>query len=79
MLAYFPEYVDAELAKKLEPTRLTVYDLQGLGRGHAETRKLIPQGYFGDPAGYDIEFARNFIEASAADIADTVADYLKTA
>jgi creatinine amidohydrolase len=78
MLAYFPEYVDAALAKKLEPTRLTVYDLQGLGRGDAETRKLIPQGYFGDPAGFDIEFARRFIEASALDIANTIADYLKS-
>lgn len=77
MLAFFPEYVDAALARKLEPTRLTVYDLQGLGRGDAETRKLIPQGYFGDPAGFDIEFARQFIEASAVDIADTIADYLK--
>jgi creatinine amidohydrolase len=79
MLAYFPEYVNVELAKKLEPTRLTVYELQGLGRSDDETRKLIPQGYFGDPAGYDIEFARQFIEASAVDIAGTIADYLKTA
>jgi creatinine amidohydrolase len=77
MLAYFPEYVDAELAKKLEPTRLTVYDLQGLGRSDDETRKLIPQGYFGDPAGFDIEFARQFIEASVVDIADTIEEYLK--
>jgi creatinine amidohydrolase len=79
MLAYFPEYVDAELVKKLEPTRLTVYDLKGLGHSDAETRKLIPQGYFGDPAGFDIEFSRQFIQASAIDIADTIADYLKAA
>ncbi len=77
MLAYFPEYVDAALAKKLEPTRLTVDDLKGLGRSDAETRKLIPGGYFGDPARYDIESARQFIVASARDIADTIADYLK--
>jgi creatinine amidohydrolase len=79
MLAYFPEYVDAALAKKLEPTRLTVYDLQGLGRSDEETRRLIPGGYFGNPAGHDIEFARQFIEASARDIADAIADYLKSA
>ncbi len=77
MLAYFPEYVDAALAKKLEPTRLTDDDLKGLGRSDAETRKLIPGGYFGNPAGFDVEFARRFIEASARDIAGTVADYLK--
>ena len=78
MLAYFPEYVDAALAKKLEPTPLTVYDLQRLGQSDAETRKLIPGGYFGNPSGYDVGFARQFIEASARDIADTVADYLKS-
>jgi creatinine amidohydrolase len=79
MLAYFPEYVDAALAKKLETTRLTNDDLKGLGRSDEETRRLIPGGYFGNPAGYDIEFARHFVEASALDIADTLADYLKVA
>jgi hypothetical protein len=48
-----------------------------LGKSDAETRKLIPGGYFGNPAGYDVEFARQFIEASALDIADTLSDYLK--
>jgi creatinine amidohydrolase len=78
MLAYFPEYADAALAKKLESTRLTNDDLKGLGRSDTETRRLIPGGYFGNPAGYDIEFARRFIEVSARDIADTIADYLKS-
>jgi creatinine amidohydrolase len=77
MLAYFPEYVDAALAKKLKPTRLTGDDLKGLGRSDEENRLLIPGGYFGNPAGYDIEFAKRFVEASARDIADTITDYLK--
>jgi creatinine amidohydrolase len=77
-LAYFPEYADAALAKKLESTRLTNEDLRGLGRSDEETRRLIPGGYFGNPAGFDIDFARRFMEASALDIADTIADYLKT-
>ncbi len=76
-LAFFPEYADAVLAGKLEPTRLTNDDLKGLGKSDEETRKLIPGGYFGDPAGYDVEFARSFIEASARDIADTIESYLK--
>ncbi len=79
ILAYFPEYVDAALARKLEPTRLTDEDLKGLGKTDEATRRLIPGGYFGDPAGYDIEFARRFIEASARDIAATIADYLNKA
>jgi creatinine amidohydrolase len=77
-LAYFPEYADANLAKKLEPTRLTNEDLKGLGRSDEETRRLIPGGYFGDPSRYDIDSARRFMEASGRDIADTIADYLKT-
>jgi creatinine amidohydrolase len=79
MLAYFPEYADADLAKRLEPTRLTDADLKGLGKDIAGTRRLIPGGYFGDPSRYDIESARRFVEASARDIADTIAGYLKTA
>jgi creatinine amidohydrolase len=79
MLAYFPEYVDAAVAKKLEPTRLTDEDLKALGKSDEETRKLIPGGYFGDPAGFDVASARRFIEASARDIADTIENYLKSA
>ncbi len=77
-LAYFPEYADAALAKKLEPTRLTNDDLKGLGKSDAETRKLIPGGYFGAPSRYDVEFARRFMEASALDIAVTIEMYLKS-
>lgn len=77
-LAYFPEYADAALARKLEPTRLTNDDLKGLGRSDAETRRLIPGGYFGAPSCYDVEFARRFMEASALDIAVTIESYLKS-
>jgi hypothetical protein len=64
------------LAKKLEATRLTDDDLKGLGRSDVETRKLIPQGYFGDPSGYDMDIARQYVEASALDLADTIERYL---
>jgi creatinine amidohydrolase len=77
VLTYFPEYIDAALAGKLEPTHLTDDDVKKLGTSDEENRRLIPGGYFGNPAGYDIEFAKRFVEASACDIADTIADYLK--
>jgi creatinine amidohydrolase len=77
-LAYFPEYADAALANKLEPTRLTSEDLKGLGRSDEETRRLIPGGYFGAPSRHDVEFARRFMEASARDIVDTIESYLKS-
>jgi creatinine amidohydrolase len=77
MLAYFPGQADAALAKKLEATRLTDDDLKCLGKTVEETRRLIPGGYFGNPAGYDVEFARHYVEASARDLADTIAGYLQ--
>jgi creatinine amidohydrolase len=76
MLHYFPEQVDAELAKKLKVTELTYDDLRGIGRSDEETRRLIPQGYFGDPARFDTEAARQYIEAFARSYADTIESYL---
>ncbi|MCX7912765.1 MAG: creatininase family protein [Dehalococcoidales bacterium] len=77
-LAYFPEHVDEAMARKLEATRLTDEDLRNLGRSDEETRKLIPGGYFGNPAGYDIVKAKAYIEANALDLAGTIAAYLKS-
>jgi creatinine amidohydrolase len=77
MQHYFPGQVDSETAKGLPPTELTYEDLRGLGRSDAETKKLIPQGYFGNPAGFDAEAARQYIEAIASDYADIIAEYVK--
>ncbi len=77
MLAYYPEQVNAALAKELKDTRLTYNDLKGLGRSDAETRKLIPQGYFGNPAGFNIEAARKYVEAYSRNLSDSIEKYLK--
>jgi len=77
MLKYFPRHVNAALAKKLKRTELTFDDLKGLGKSDAETRKLIPQGYFGNPAGYDTKAAEKYINGCVETAADCIEDYLK--
>lgn len=53
MLRHFPELVNAALAKTLEPTRLTYADIPAWQQGGGTARALTPNGYFGDPAGYE--------------------------
>ncbi|MGD0779228.1 MAG: creatininase family protein [Dehalococcoidales bacterium] len=78
MLKYFPEHVRTALAKKLPPTKLTFDDLaKGLGKSHAATRKLIPDGYFGNPAGYDIDVAEKYIKTYTKVVANCIEGYLK--
>ncbi len=77
MMKYFPKHVKAKLVKKLPPTRLTFDDLKGLGKSDEATRKLIPDGYFGNPAGYDIKAAELLIEADVKATADCIENYLR--
>ena len=63
MVKYFPEGIDTDFVKGLEGTKLTWKDLGGLGRSEEETRRLIPDGYFGNPAGYDTKAAEEYIDA----------------
>ena len=76
MAQYFPAQADVEMAKRLPATELTFEDLRGLGKSDAETKRLIPQGYFGDPAGYDTGAARQYIEATARSYAAAIAEYV---
>jgi creatinine amidohydrolase len=78
MLKYFPEQVDAALAKKLPRSKVTFDDLKDLGKSDAVTRKLIPNGYFGNPAGYDTKVAEKYIKDGAKSTADCIEGYLKS-
>ena len=78
MMKYFPKHVKADLTKKLKRTELTFTDLKGLGKSEAETRKLIPQGYFGNPAGYDTKAAEKLIRDDVVSAADCIEEYLKS-
>jgi len=77
MLNYFPEQVDAELAKRLKATELTYDDLRALGKGDSEVREAIPLGYFGDPASFDLETARQFVEGNARDLSGLIEKFIK--
>jgi creatinine amidohydrolase len=76
MLRYFPQQVNAALAQTLRRTELTYNDLKGLGKSDEATRKLIPGGYFGDPAGYDTEKAGRYIETYSQNLANAIKGYL---
>jgi creatinine amidohydrolase len=78
MMKYFPKHVKAALAKKLPRTEITLEDLKELGKSDEATRKLIPQGYFGNPAGYDTGVAELMITADAKGAADCIEGYLKS-
>ncbi len=53
MLGHFPELVNTVIAKTLPPTRLTYADIPAWQQGGETGRGLTPNGYFGDPAGYE--------------------------
>lgn len=53
MLRYFPDLVNTELAKTLEPTCLTYADIPAWQQGGETARSLTPNGYFGAPADYE--------------------------
>ena len=76
MAAFFPDQANLPLAKKLEPTRLT---RQQAGDWLRDARKTTPLGYFGDPAGYDREASRTFIQDWCRMMAASIADYAATA
>ncbi|MBN1160901.1 MAG: creatininase family protein [Dehalococcoidales bacterium] len=77
MMKYFPKHVKAAMARKLPPTRVTLEDLRILGKNEEATRKLIPDGYFGNPAGYDTAAAEKMVTDDANAVADYIEAYLK--
>jgi creatinine amidohydrolase len=76
MMHYFPEQVNAELAKTLKSTDLTFEDLMEWRRGWGDAKKLTPLGYFGDPAGSDPQTGKQHIESYARDLADLIKAFI---
>lgn len=77
MLHYFPDQVDAELARTLKSTDLTFGDLMVWRQGRSEARKVTPLGYFGDPANFDPDAGKQFIEGYAQDLANLIETFIK--
>ncbi len=72
--AFFPSQVDTELAKTLEPTRLTYREI---AQWLTDARRVTPLGYVGDPAAFDAEAARVYFLESCKMIADSIEQQLK--
>jgi creatinine amidohydrolase len=64
MVRYFPDTVDYDALRNLEPTRLTLQDLQDWRKGGDEARRLTPDGYFGAPNPIDPELWRHYDETA---------------
>ena len=63
-MRYFPETVDFDALRDLQPTRLTVEDLQEWRKGGEHARRVTPDGYFGAPNPIDPELWRHFDETA---------------
>jgi creatinine amidohydrolase len=72
--AFFPDQVDTDLALTLEPTRITYGEI---AQWLQDARRVTPLGYLGDPAGFDAEAAREYLEADCILIADSIEEQLK--
>ena len=78
MMRYFPEHVKAALAKKLPPTEITLEDLKNIGKSDEATLRMIPDGYFGNPAGYNVDAAEKHISAHVKATVDCIEGCLKS-
>jgi len=77
MAHYFPDHVNRDLAKTLKSTDLTVKDLMIWRQGWSDAKKVTPLGYFGNPAGFDPEEAKNTMEKMGKDTADLIESFLQ--
>jgi len=64
MVRYRPETVDYDALRCLEPTRLTLADLQEWRQGGEAARRITPDGYFGAPNPADPQLWRHYDETA---------------
>jgi creatinine amidohydrolase len=77
MHTYFPDSVDIEMAKTLKSTDLGFDDLMVWRHGGSDARNMTPQGYFGDPAGFDKADAEKIVEGHSKEIAMLISAAVK--
>ena len=76
MAAFFPGEVKAKLARTLEATRLTAADI---GNWAKDARQVTPLGYVGDPARYNTDEAKKFMEDWCRMMAEAIAGLMAKA
>jgi creatinine amidohydrolase len=74
---YLPELVNEEVWKTLKPTDLSLDDLLVWVKGGTEARKVMPQGYFGDPTTASPERGRKAMEDYGRTAAEVIEDFLR--
>ncbi|MET4631536.1 creatinine amidohydrolase [Bradyrhizobium sp. I1.8.5] len=72
IVRHYPETVDFEALRGLEPTKLTVDDLAVWRQGGEAARRLTPNGYFGAPNPVDPDLWR-FYDETAKIMAEAIA------
>ena len=77
MAEYYPDDVDLAMSAALPDSQVTNEDLRALNGTDEEIRKVIPRGYFGNPAAYNVEKARQFTEEYALELANTISGFLQ--
>jgi creatinine amidohydrolase len=77
MVYYFPEQVDAELAKTLKSTNLTTQDLLEWDQSWNDARRITPLGYFGDPSSFNSEVGHQRLESSVEGMANLIESFMK--
>ncbi|WP_424138760.1 FAD-dependent monooxygenase [Roseomonas chloroacetimidivorans] len=64
IMRYHPETVDYDALRGLEPTNLTLADLQEWRKGGASARRITSDGYFGAPNPVDPDLWRHYDETA---------------
>jgi creatinine amidohydrolase/Fe(II)-dependent formamide hydrolase-like protein len=78
MMTYFPDLVDPEMAKTLEANKRSFKDLAKWGELDTESlRELMGMGYIGDPASFDPESGKIWMEDKSTMTADAIDSFLK--
>ena len=77
MLSKYPNVVNAEVAKKLKPTKTTPDDFLIWRQGGDKNKKITPFGYCGNPADIDIESSENLFNDTCILVADTIEKHLE--
>jgi creatinine amidohydrolase len=74
---YFPDQVNAEMARTLKPTNLTLQDLMEWDQSWNDAKRITPLGYFGDPSSFDPEASRQRMEGFVKNVAKLIENFLK--
>ena len=75
VMSYFcPEQVDLEQARQLKSTSLDREGMKKWLQGGASTREVVPLGYAGNPAGYEVvsKHVEEMLELQVEDIANRI-------